>query len=66
MDAILIIGYSIFVLFLFFLIIKAAVSKGIDSSMEIKMLKYEIRDLKMQLRSEQQNEQNHHIINKKA
>ncbi len=65
MGTFLIIGYCIFILFILFLVIKAAVSKGIDSSMEIKMLKYEIRDLKEQLKTVQQDEQTTNIINKK-
>ncbi len=66
MDAVLLISYSLLFLFVLFLIIKKAVSEGIDSSKEIKLLKKEIIELKTQLKVERKSEQGNHLINKKV
>jgi hypothetical protein len=49
-----------------FLIIKKAVSEGIDSSKEIKLLKKEIIALKKQLKMESQSDQENCLFNKKV
>ena len=58
--------YGIIFLFIFYLIIKIAVTKGIDDSRVIKELKIEIRELKKQKFEEQDREESTHIINRKA
>lgn len=58
--------YGIILLFIFYLIIKTAVTKGIDDSKVIKELKREIKELKKQKSEVQNREESTHIINKKA
>ncbi len=58
--------YGIIFLFIFYLIIKTAVAKGIDESRVIKELKKEIKELKEQGSEEQNREESKHIINRKA
>ncbi|NKE07358.1 hypothetical protein [Mesobacillus selenatarsenatis] len=58
--------YGIIFLFIFYLIIKTAVTKGIDDSKVIKELKREIKELKKQKSEVQNREETTHIINKKA
>ena len=66
MESFIIIGYSLLFLFAVFLIIKKAVSEGIDSSKEIKLLKKEIIALKKQLKMESQSDQENCLFNKKV
>nr|WP_106779151.1 hypothetical protein [Lysinibacillus timonensis] len=57
---------SLFYLFVFYLIIKTAVAKGIDESRSIRVLKKEIKELKKQINSAERNsEEVKHIINRK-
>jgi uncharacterized membrane protein (DUF106 family) len=58
--------YGLIFLFIFYLIIKTAVTKGIDDSRVIKELKKEIKELKKQMSEEQNREESKHIINRKA
>ncbi|WP_226644396.1 hypothetical protein [Mesobacillus subterraneus] len=58
--------YGIIFLFIFYQIIKTAVTKGIDDSKVIKELKREIKELKKQKSKVQKREESTHIINKKA
>ncbi|WP_226675006.1 hypothetical protein [Mesobacillus jeotgali] len=58
--------YGIIFLFIFYLIIKTAVTKGIDDSGVIKELKQEIKELKKQKLKEQNREESRHIINREA
>ncbi|MBT2663238.1 hypothetical protein [Bacillus sp. ISL-45] len=58
--------YGIIFLFIFYLIIKTAVTKGIDDSRLIKELKKEINGLKKQKSKEQNRGDSKHIINRKA
>lgn len=58
--------YGIIFLFIFYLIIKTAVTKGIDESRVIKELKEEIKELKEQKPEKQIEEEFRHIINRKA
>lgn len=58
--------YGIIFLFIFYLIIKTAVTKGIDDSRVIQELKKEIKELKKQKSEEQNEEESKHIINRKA
>lgn len=58
---------SLIYLFLFYLIIKAAVSKGIDDSKSINEMKNEIKELKRYLKSEVLiKEKTNNIINRKT
>lgn len=58
---------SLIYLFLFYLIIKTAVAKGIDDSKSIRELKKEIKELKNQINSAERNrEEVNHIINRKV
>ena len=66
MESFIIIGYSLLFLFAVFLIIKKAVSEGIDSSKEIKLLKKERIALKKQLKMESQSDQENCLFNKKV
>ncbi|MBM7661108.1 hypothetical protein JOC85_001880 [Bacillus mesophilus] len=56
--------YGLIFLFIFYLIIKTAVTKGIDDSRVIKELKKEIKELKKQMSVEQNREESKHIINR--
>ena len=58
--------YGIIFLFLFYLIIKTAVAKGIDESRVIKELKKEIKELQKQKKEEQHREESNQIINRKV
>ncbi|MBT2682168.1 hypothetical protein [Bacillus sp. ISL-37] len=58
--------YVLIFLFIFYFIIKTAVTKGIDDSRAIKVLKKEIKQLKRQMSEEQNGEESEHIINTKA
>lgn len=58
--------YGIIFLFIFYLIIKTAVTKGIDDSSLIKELKKEIKELKKQKSEEQTRGDSKHIINRRA
>lgn len=58
--------YGIIFLFIFYLIIKTAVTKGIDDSGVIKELQQEIKELKKQKLKEQNREESRHIINREA
>jgi len=58
--------YGIIFLFIFYLIIKTAVAKGIDESRVIMELKKEIKELKEQKTEEQHRVESEHIINRKA
>ncbi len=60
------ISISLIYLFVFYLIIRIAVSKGIDDSKSIRELKTEIRELKKQKSGERNNNESKHIINRKA
>ncbi|MBM7569926.1 hypothetical protein [Aquibacillus albus] len=57
---------SLIYLFVFYLIIKTAVTRGIDESKSIKELKKEISELKKQKEDERSSEKSKHIINRKA
>ena len=58
--------YGIIFLFIFYLIIKTAVTKGIDESRVIKELKNEIKELKKHRLEEKYSEESKSIINKKV
>lgn len=58
--------YGLIFLFIFYLVIKTAVTKGIDDSRVIKELKKEIKELKKQISEENDREEYKHIINRKA
>lgn len=58
--------YGIIFLFIFYLITKTAVTKGIDESRVIKDLKKEITELKKQKSEEQNREESKHIINRQT
>jgi hypothetical protein len=58
--------YSLIFLFVLYLIIKTAVTKGIDDSRVIKELKKEIKELKKQQPEKQIDEESRHLINRKA
>ncbi|MFE8699815.1 hypothetical protein ACFYKX_04175 [Cytobacillus sp. FJAT-54145] len=57
---------SLIYLLVFYIIIKTAVSKGIDDSKLIRELKKEIKELKKQKAEERNSEESKHIINRKA
>ena len=57
---------SLIYLFAFYLIIKTAVTKGIDDAKSIRELKKEIKELKKQKSEERNKEESKHIINRKA
>ncbi|KGX87136.1 hypothetical protein [Pontibacillus marinus] len=57
---------SLIYLLILFLIIRAAVSKGIDDSKLLRELRKEIKELKKQNSEEQFNNESKHIINRKA
>lgn len=66
MEALMELLYGIIFLFILYLIIKTAVTKGIDDSRVIKELKNEIKELKKQKAEEKNSEEFKHIINRKA
>ncbi len=51
---------------MFYLIIKTAVTKGIDESKSIRELKKEIKELKKQMEKEKNSEESKHILNRKV
>ncbi len=57
---------SLIYLFVFYLIIKTAVTKGIDDSKSIRELKKEIKELKKQIEEEKNSEESKRIINRKV
>lgn len=58
---------SIIYLFVFYLIIKTAVAKGIDDSKSIRELKKETKELKQHLLSDKRNKEDaNRIINKRV
>ncbi|GAM12415.1 hypothetical protein [Mesobacillus selenatarsenatis] len=58
--------YGIIFLFVFYLIVKTAVTKGIDESRVIKELKREMTELRKQKSEEQNREESKHIINRQT
>ncbi|WP_102262514.1 hypothetical protein [Mesobacillus jeotgali] len=58
--------YIVIFLFILYLIIKTAVTKGIDESRVIKELKKEIKELKEKKPEKQIEEESPHVINRKA
>lgn len=65
MDVLIVIGIMTLVIFFGVLqaLIKSAVSRGIDSSKEIQLLKNEIRDLNKRMKSEENTD--NHVLDEK-